>query len=90
MLDEVGLHQVVQDVVFAYPLHRAAAGGAERGALHPAGVTGSAEHMHARLQTEAQRKESKHTVCTHKIKPLKVPLFFINILQVSDIYRACL
>lgn len=36
VLDEVGFHQVIEDVVFTNPLHRAATGGAKRGALHPA------------------------------------------------------
>lgn len=52
VLDEVGLHQVVEDVVLANPLHGAAAGGAERRALHPARVAGGAEGVHARLQAE--------------------------------------
>lgn len=50
VLDEVGLHQVVEDVVLADPLHGAAAGGTEGGALHPARVAGGAEGVHARLQ----------------------------------------
>lgn len=54
MLEEVGLHQVVQDVVLTNPLHGAAAGGAEGGTLHPAGVAGGAEDVHARLQAEGQ------------------------------------
>lgn len=54
MLEEVGLHQVVQDVVLTNPLHGAAAGGAEGGALHPAGVAGGAEDVHAGLQAEGQ------------------------------------
>lgn len=52
MLGEVGFHQVVEDVVLSNPLHGAAAGGAEGGALHPAGVAGGAEGVHARLQAE--------------------------------------
>lgn len=36
VLDEVGLHQVVEDVVLMNLLHRAAAGGAKRRTLHPA------------------------------------------------------
>lgn len=54
VLNEVGLHEVVQDVVLTNPLHRAAAGGAERRTLHPARVAGGAEDVHARLQAEAQ------------------------------------
>lgn len=54
VLNEVGLHQVVQDVVLTNPLHRAAAGGAERRTLHPARVAGGAEDVHARLQAEAE------------------------------------
>lgn len=50
MLDKVGLHQVVEDVVLADPLYRATAGGAERRALHPARVTCSTEGVHTGLQ----------------------------------------
>lgn len=53
MLCEVRLHQVIEEVVFADPLNRAAAGRAQRGALHPARVAGAAEDVHARLQAEA-------------------------------------
>lgn len=51
MLDEVGLYQVVENMVFMNPLHRAAAGGAKGRALHPARIAGSTKDMHARLQT---------------------------------------
>ena len=54
MLDEVGFHQVIEDVVFTNPLHRAAAGRAKRRALHPARVAGSTKDMHARLQAKAK------------------------------------
>ena len=54
MLEEVGLHQVVEDVVLADPLHGAAAGGTQRGALHPARVAGGAERVHAGLQAEGR------------------------------------
>ena len=54
MLDEVGLHQVVEDVILADPLHGAAAGGTKGGALHPAGVAGGAERVHAGLQAEGR------------------------------------
>lgn len=56
VLKEVGLHQVVQDVVLANPLHGAAAGGTERGTLHPARVAGGAEDVHARLQAEGETR----------------------------------
>lgn len=56
MLNEVGLHQVVEDVVLPNPLHRAAAGGAERRSLHPARVAGGTEDVHARLQAKAKTK----------------------------------
>lgn len=55
VLDEVGFHQVVEDVILSDPLHGAAAGGTEGGALHPAGVAGGAEGVHARLQAERTR-----------------------------------
>lgn len=54
VLKKVGLHQVVQDVVLTNPLHGAAAGGTERGTLHPARVAGGAEDVHARLQAEGE------------------------------------
>jgi len=54
VLDEVRLHQVVEDMVLTNLLHRAAAGGAKRRALHPAGVAGGTEDMHARLQAKAK------------------------------------
>lgn len=54
VLKEVGLHQVVQDVVLTNPLHGAAAGGTERGTLHPTRVAGGAEDVHARLQAEGE------------------------------------
>ena len=60
MLEEVGLHQVVQDVVLADPLHRAAAGGTQRGALHPARVAGGAERVHAGLQAEGGDVGGEH------------------------------
>ena len=56
MLDEVGLHQVVEDVVLTNPLHRAAAGGAQGGPLHPAWVAGGTEDMHAGLQAKAEQE----------------------------------
>ena len=52
VLLQVGLHQVVEDVVLADPLHRAAAGGTEGGALHPARVAGSTERVHTGLETD--------------------------------------
>lgn len=54
VLNEVGLHEVVQDVVLTDPLHWAAACGTERRTLHPAWVAGSTEDVHARLQAEAE------------------------------------
>lgn len=60
VLNEVGLHQVVEDVVLSNPLHRAATGGAKRGSLHPARVAGSTEHMHARLQAKAKKTNKKN------------------------------
>ena len=60
MLEEIGLHQVVEDVVLADPLHRAAAGGAEGGALHPAGVAGGAEGVHAGLQAAGRDMGGEH------------------------------
>lgn len=59
VLNEVGLHQVVEDVVLTNPLHRAAAGGAKRRTLHPARVTGGTEDMHARLQAKANLKKNR-------------------------------
>lgn len=59
VLDEVGLNQVVEDVVLMNPLHRAAAGGAKRRALHPARVAGSTKDVHARLQAEAKTRGSE-------------------------------
>lgn len=52
MLEEIRLHQVVEDVVLTDPLDGAAAGGAQRGALHPARVAGRAKGVHAGLQAE--------------------------------------
>lgn len=54
MLDEVGLHQVVEDMVLTDPFHRAAAGRAKRRTLHPAGVAGSTERVHTGLQAKAK------------------------------------
>lgn len=51
MLEQVGLHQVVEDVVLTDPLHRTATGGAEGRTLHPTRITGSAKRMHAGLKT---------------------------------------
>lgn len=59
MLDEVGLHQVVEDVVLSNPLHGAAAGGTQAGTLHPAGVAGGAEGVHARLQAELRQTDRR-------------------------------
>lgn len=59
MLDEVGLHQVVEDVVLSNPLHGAAAGGTQAGTLHPAGVAGGAEGVHARLQAELRQTDGR-------------------------------
>lgn len=56
VLDEIGLHQVIEDVVLTNPLHGAAAGGAKRRTLHPAWVAGSTEDMHARLQAKAKAR----------------------------------
>lgn len=61
MLDEVGLYQVVENVVFMNPLHRAAAGGAKGRAFHPARIAGSTEDMHARLQTTGKKEKTKPT-----------------------------
>lgn len=73
MLDEVGLHQVVEDVILMNPLHRAAAGGAKRRALHPAGVAGSTKDVHARLQAEAKTRGSEINLhCTVKHENMKV------------------
>lgn len=59
VLDEVGLHQVIEDMVLPNPFHRAAAGGAKRGALHPARVAGSTEDMHAGLQAKRKNQRLK-------------------------------
>ena len=62
VLNEVGLHQVVEDMVLTDPLHRAAAGRAKRRALHPACVAGSTEGVHTGLQ--AKGKIITHTPLT--------------------------
>lgn len=69
VLNEVGLHKVVQDVVLTNPLHRTAAGGAERRTLHPAWVAGRAEDVHARLQAEAEPLSFHFTGNVSKNRP---------------------
>lgn len=60
MLEKVCLHQVVENVVFTDPLNRTAAGGTQGRALHPAGVAGRAEGVHAGLQAEGTRTGVRH------------------------------
>lgn len=52
VLQQVRLHQVVEDVVFTDALDWTAAGGAQGRPLHPARVAGSAEGVHTGLQAE--------------------------------------
>lgn len=56
VLQQVRLHQVVEDVVFTDALDRTAAGGAQGRALHPARVAGSAEGVHTGLQAKGTRR----------------------------------
>jgi len=78
VLEKVGLHQVVQDVVFTDPLDGTAAGGAQAGALHPARVAGRAEGVHAGLQAHTvmqqvladdARERLLHLVWFHGLGP---------------------
>ena len=52
VLQQVRLHQVVEDVVFTDALDWTAAGGAQGRPLHPARVAGSTEGVHTGLQAE--------------------------------------
>ena len=60
VLDKICFHQVVQNVVFANPLHWTSASRAQRWTLHPPRVACRTKGVHTRLQTGRIQRSKGH------------------------------